>query len=294
VNATTFAAPTADALARERPEFRVWLDLLAVAGEEAAAQAWADAVPQASAAGAPLLSATALTIDPNVAATWLRRLLDVAAAGAPVLTGAAARLDPLAVLEAATALDTLGIDALAEAAGLPAEPLRAVLPLAAYPWLQRCGAALAGHVPADHAHAWCPICGAWATLAEARGLEGVRRLRCGRCGSDWRAEWLRCPFCGTDAHGRLRGLVGATMGDTRRADGCESCGAWVKTVTRLSAATLAEVRLLDLATVELDVAALERGWKRPSGLGSTLNVRVIARERNGGTRPRVRRRWWSR
>jgi FdhE protein len=294
VSATTFSAPTADTLAREHPEFRGWLALLAAADEEAAAPAWADAVPDTPAAGPPLLAATTLTIEPSVAAAWLRRLVDVAAAAAPVLAGVGERLDPLAALEAAIALDTPRIDALADAAGLPAEPLRAVLPLAAYPWLQRCGARLADRVPTDHTAAWCPICGAWATLAEARGLEGARRLRCGRCGGDWRAEWLRCPFCGTDAHGRLRGLVGETTGDTRRADGCESCGAWVKTVTRLAASTLAELRLLDLATVELDVAALERGWKRPSGLGASLGIRVVARERAVATHSRRRRRWWSR
>jgi len=285
VSATALAAPTADALAREHPEFRGWLDLLAAAGEEAATGPWADAVPDAPAAGTPRLAGTTLTLEPSVAVAWLRRLFDVAGASAPPLVGAAERLDALAALEAAIALDTARIDALGDAAGLPREPLRAVLPLAAYPWLERCGARFAAHAAAEHAQAWCPICGAWATLAEARGLEGARRLRCGRCGGDWRAEWLRCPFCGTDEHARLRGLVGATTGETRRADGCETCGAWVKTVTTLGASAVGGLRLLDLATVDLDVAALERGWQRPGGLGAPLDVRVLARQR---------RRWWPR
>jgi FdhE protein len=182
------------------------------------------------------------------------------------------------------ALDMTRIDAIADAAALPREPVRAVLPLAAYPWLERCGARCADR-GAEHAEAWCFVCGAWATLAEARGLEGARRLRCGRCGGDWSGQWLRCPFCGTDEHARLRGLVGATTGESRRADGCAACGAWVKTVTTLGASTVGELRLLDLATVELDVAALERGWTRPAGLGVRLDVRVVARER---------RRWWPR
>ena len=285
MSATTLAAPTADALAREHPEYRGWLDVLAAAADEAARTAWVYAVPGAPAAGAPRLAGATLTLDPAVAAAWLGRLLDVAAASAPALAGAAHRLDALVALEAAIALDTSRIDALADTAGIPREPLRAVLPVAAYPWLERCGARFADHAVADHAQGWCPVCGAWAALAEARGLEGARRLRCGRCGGDWRAEWLRCPFCGVDEHGRLRGLVGETPGETRRADGCEACGAWVKTVTTLSAAGVGELRLLDLATVELDVAALERGWKRPSGLGAPLGVRVVARQR---------RRWWPR
>ena len=55
MSATALAAPTADALAREHPEFRGWLDLLAAAGEEAATGPWADAVPDAPAAGTPVV-----------------------------------------------------------------------------------------------------------------------------------------------------------------------------------------------------------------------------------------------
>ena len=70
-----------------------------------------------------------------------------------------------------------------------------------------------------------------------------------------------------------------------RADGCSVCGAWVKTITTLRPSDVETVRLLDLATVHLDIAALERGWKRPAGLGAPLGVHVV---------PRTVRRWWSR
>jgi FdhE protein len=293
VTTPTLGAPTAQTLAREHPEFRGWLDCLTAARDEASAQLWADAVPDVSAHAAPLLGGTTLAIDPTGVAAWLRRLFAVAATHAPALARADERLDPLAALEAAIALDTARMDALADGATLSREPLRAVLPLAAYPWLERCGERLAGRVPAEHAQAWCPICAAWVTLAEARGLEGARRLRCGRCGADWRAEWLRCAFCGTDEHARLRSLVAETTALSRRAEGCAACGAWVKTLTTLTAAPAAEVRLLDLATVELDVAALERGWTRPIGLGAPLDIRVVARAGDDGAAP-PRRRWWTR
>ena len=287
---TTLAAPTAQALAEDHPEFRGWLALLAAVADESGISGWDAAAPTITATTVPALAGGTLTIEPDLASAWLRRLISVGAAAAPALAGAE-RLDALAALEAAIALDTERIDALADGAGVPREPLRAVLPLLAYPWLERCGAKLAGSFDREHAHAWCPICGAWAVLAEARGLEGVRRLRCGRCGGDWRAEWLRCPFCGTDEHARLRGLVGDANGQSRRADGCAACGAWMKTIATLGASSVGELRLLDLATVELDAAALARGWRRPSGLGAPLNIHVVGRSRAPGSRMR---RWWAR
>jgi len=286
----TLAAPTARALADEHPEFRGWLTLLAAVGDESLVAAWADAVPQSAAPGVPWLAGATLAIDPDVARAWVRRLVGLAAESTPALAGAGERLDALEALEAAIALDLARIDRLADEAGAPREPMRAVLPLTACPWLERCGARLGGRIEHEHPHAWCPVCGAWATLAEARGLEGARRLRCGRCGGDWPVQWLRCPFCSTDEHARLRGLVAVDSGESRRADGCAACGAWVKTIATLGASVAGELRLLDLATVELDVAALERGWSRPVGLGAPLDVRVI-----GGTRNRKHRtRWWRR
>ena len=288
MSATALWAPTAEALAREHPEFRDWLGLLASVRDEAAVPAWADAVPTAipdRTAGVPRLAGATLAIEPNVAARWLRRLFDVAAAATPGLAGVADRLDPLAALQAGVELDTARMHALADAAHRPREPVAAVLSLAAYPWLQQCAASVGGRVTAEHTEAWCPICAAWATLAEARGLEGARRLRCGRCGADWGTEWLRCPFCGTDAHTRLQALVGGEATASPRADGCSVCGAWVKTITTLRPSDVETVRLLDLATVHLDIAALERGWKRPAGLGAPLGVHVV---------PRTVRRWWSR
>jgi FdhE protein len=282
VTAATLAAPTVEALARAHPEFSTWLDLLVTVDDEAASPRWTRAMPESLADGArPLLAGTTLIVDPGDAAAWWRRLIDVAARSVPALASLHA-LDAPVVLEAAVALDFTRLAALPETAAVSPEPLRALAPLAAYPWLQRCAARLADRVPADHTRAWCPICGAWAALAEARGLEGARRLRCARCGADWAGQWLQCPFCGTDEHARLRGLVSETIGASRRADGCAACGAWVKTVATLRPCTVSEVRLLDLATVELDVAALERGWKRPAGLGAPLDVRVVP----------WRRRWW--
>jgi FdhE protein len=121
------------------------------------------------------------------------------------------------------------------------------------------------------------VCAAWPILAEVRGLEGERRLRCARCAGDWRTQWLACPYCGTDDHTRLASLVVEATADRRKIEACRECSGYVKTLTTLAAADAAALRLLDLSTVDLDVAALERGFTRPSGLGHALGVTVIER-----------------
>jgi FdhE protein len=279
---TALAAPTPEALAKAHPEWGTWLALLEVSAEEATVVTWADAVPAAISSDAPGLRGATLSIERAVAERWLQRLFG--ATDVPALREAAARSDALTVLAAAIELDHAQLVTLAQAAGALQEAFIAVAPLAAVPWLEACGRRWAPRVAGQGAS--CPICGAWAALAEARGLERERRLRCARCGGDWRIEWLTCPYCGVEDHARLTSLVADATGETRKVEACRACTAYVKTVTTLAAADATTLRLLDLATVDLDVAALERGFTRPPGLGQPLGVTVVER--------RAVRRFWHR
>jgi FdhE protein len=279
---TSLAAPTPAALAEAHPEWGAWLGLLEVTAEEAAAPVWAAAVPDEMSDAAPALRGATLTIERAVAERWLQRLFG--ASNVDSLRAAAARCDALAILAAAIDLDHTGLVGLSQAAAAPEEAFLAVAPLAAVPWLEACGRRWAPRVTGHGAS--CPVCGAWAALAEARGLERQRRLRCARCAGDWRTEWLTCPYCGVDDHARLTSLVADATGETRKVEACRDCTGYVKTVTTLAAADAATLRLLDLATVELDVAALERGFTRPRGVGQPLGATVVER--------RVARRFWHR
>src|SRR5262249_62324329 len=136
---------------------------------------------------------------------------------------------------------------LAAAASVKPELLRSLAMPGAMPLL-RAGARLAGAPPATWSQGYCPLCGAWPTLAEARGLEGARQLRCGRCGGDWRFDWLRCPFCGNGEHTALGGLVSEAAGDMRKVETCLRCRAYLKTVTTLAARSAAEVVIEDVAS----------------------------------------------
>jgi FdhE protein len=226
----------------------------------------------------------------------VERLLTTAAAsggpGAASLAEAPRRIDRLAFLEAAVCQDLARVGTLAADAGVDSSALGALTGLAATPLLLACGRHLAGQVAPEWNHGYCPVCGAWPALIEIRGLDRSRRLRCARCGGDWRIDWQRCPFCGETSHERLGALVSETHGDTRKAETCETCRAYVKAVTTLQARPAEGVALEDLTTVELDVAALEQGYARPERPGYALGARLEAPAASAAETRGTRRRFF--
>lgn len=266
------------------PSVRPWRLLLDVVEDAAGDRDWARAVPAPGGGedGQPLLDGVTIRLEAQTLERWTSRLLDTAAASggrASTLAGAAARIDVLALLRAALTGDDGQTRDLATRAGADAEALSAVAPLLPIPLLRACGAAWAARLPPAWARGYCPICGAWPTLAEERGLERSRQLRCGACGGDWRAPWLTCPFCDNADHDRLRGLVPAAGGELRKVEACGVCHGYVKTFTTLTARPAAAVMAADLDSIELDVAALERGYQRPRRRAVPVDVRVVAQER---------------
>jgi len=274
--------------ARGRAEWQPWLAVLDAVAEAAGDRAWRLAVPEAPPspkappdAAAPLLAGATLTPDARLVRRWVRRLAETAAAaggGAAALTGVArADDDALAeLLEGGLAQDSARVSALAARLGVEPQALGAVAAVAPAPLLRACGERWREHLAGPWTHGYCPLCGAWPALAEARGLERARRLRCGRCAADWAIAWLRCAYCSTDDHERLGSLVSERLSQVT-IDTCGACRGYLKTVTTLGPTPADELGLLDLATVELDVAALEQDYRRPPGPGAALGARIVPR-----------------
>ena len=82
-------------------------------------------------------------------------------------------------------------------------------------------------------------------------------------------------------HEELVSLVPEKSGSNGMIDACKRCLGYVKTFTKLQGSPAAKVILDDLASVDLDVAALEQGYRRPQGAGYALNATVTD---NGTTR----------
>ncbi len=270
-------------LARSTPEWEVYLGLLGAAIEETNDTAWGNGGPAtldpARVADAPALAGAVLTVDPALVRRWGQQLFERGATGrgpsAAALRAAMPRIDHLAFLEAAVDMDLTRVDALAAGAGVEPGPLRGLMGLVSMPLLQACGRQLRGGIPDTWSAGSCPVCGAWPALAEERGIERQKRLRCVRCGGDWGTEWQRCPFCGVTDHRHLGALVSESKGETRKAETCEGCHGYIKAVATLQPLPAETVAIEDVATVDLDVAALERGYSRPERPRYALGTRVV-------------------
>ena len=268
----------------EHPEWRPLLLVIKEALLEAEGPQWARLVPalaHAGRSGRPLLDGAVINVAPRLVERWVRHILGVAtAAGTEVEPLArrvtAGRLDALLLFESAMSQDVDRFHEVALADKDYHGLLRGLASLIAMPMLQSCRRVWAERVPTDWAYGFCPICGGWPALAEKRGLDGARHLRCGCCGGDWRTEWLRCPFCGEANHEKLGSLVSPDKLEQKTIEVCDRCSGYVKIMTILSAIRPEYVVLQDLATLVLDIAALERGYRRPAAKGHEVAVSVVA------------------
>ena len=270
-------------LRRERPEWGAWLALLSEVGPALESDDHQDLVrlmPSLAGDGVPLLHLSTLELD----AAGLQQLVHRLAATVKDETGAASLSgyrpdgdEVVRLLGAAIREDSTAIVDIAAAAGVEPGPLASIAHLAAMPVLARCARLLQHRLPVTWPHGYCPVCGAWPVLAERRGLDRTRWLRCGRCASGWEAEPLRCSYCGERDHRRLGLLLLEGAGDRVKVDTCERCHGYLKSLATLQQIPPFELLLQDLETVELDLVALERGYERPEPV-NRLEIRVTTGE----------------
>jgi FdhE protein len=265
---------------RANPEAEAWLALLQAAldqGEDGAV--WDAAVPTIATerpVKAPLLSHARVAVDGRSVRRWVHRLLRLAGQA----NGRGASIDALALVEAAVCQDDARIDALTAGGSADPKAVRVVGQLAALPLLQACGRGLAAEVPASWWEGYCPVCGAWPVVAEYVGLDRKRQLRCGRCGPGWAVPLLRCVFCDEVQHDNLGYLTPEAGEQTRKVEVCNTCKGYLKAVTTVRAMPPWAILVDDLMSVHLDVAALERGYRRPERPGYALEARIIERPRS--------------
>ena len=269
-------------LARRHPEWKPWLAVIEEILRESADARWDALVPthiDRPHAKAPLLAGASLAVDEDSVRRVLEGLIRIGRRGRTAQMGTVERVVRAGV--DISNLFALGLrhdaDGLARtAAAIDADPagLHAIATLLPVPFLQACHRRWAAAIDRSWNEGYCPLCGAWPALAEIRGIERSRYLRCGRCGAGWESHVLSCPYCRTTNHEELVTLVPENGRANAVVDACRRCRGYVKTLTRLQGSPPEGVHLDDLATVDLDIAALEQKYERPGGTGYPLTVTV--------------------
>jgi FdhE protein len=151
-----------------------------------------------------------------------------------------------------------------EAQGHPADLVMTLLRLALLPCLEQIATQLASWRAHQHwGHGYCPTCGAWPVLAEQRGLEQLRYLRCGLCASSWEMDRLLCPFCATRDHMLLGYFQVEGEEQKQRVATCDACQGYLKLRSTLTPLTTPQLLVEELALVHLDLIAMEKGYILP-------------------------------
>ncbi len=233
--------------------------------------------------GTPLLHGEPVFLDVEHAADLFERLLDVVLqrvtddALARAQTVARALLSdavvPHQLVEEAFVRHGDHLVELATAAGADPEILANLAAIAVRPLLLAYAGRLADSLGDGSVwrKGYCPVCGAWAQLGEV--VAGQRHLRCVACGTGWPVRAVFCPFCENADARRTRVLN--VEGEPRfRIEACERCTGYLKTATALGPTPPELLAFDDLATVRLDVAASDKGLRRPSTQGYHIELAV--------------------
>lgn len=109
-------------------------------------------------------------------------------------------------------------------------------------------------------HGYCPSCGSWPALAEVVG--GHRVLRCSFCAAAWELNAYACVYCGESGEAFVTAAPDEERKD-RRVEVCATCAAYLKTVDIAELSPFPLLAIADLETMDLDIAAMERGYARP-------------------------------
>lgn len=133
------------------------------------------------------------------------------------------------------------------------------------PFYRKYGSILEANL--DHSlwqRGFCPICGGRPLMGKFRGDDGLWLLECSLCHSLWNVKRASCPFCSSGSEGSLNYLY-LDGNSTYRAQYCDNCKFYVKTVDLRESEGVSLLPLEDIITMDLDLAATEEGLKPASG-----------------------------
>jgi FdhE protein len=109
-------------------------------------------------------------------------------------------------------------------------------------------------------HGYCPACGSWPALAEC--ADSHRVLRCSFCAVAWELNTYACIYC-TEAGEPFVTAAPDEERKDRRVEVCNACQGYLKTIDLPALSPFPLVAVVDMETMDLDMAAMEHGYGRP-------------------------------
>ena len=236
-----------------------------------------DQVEQAElAAGRPLLAFAKLTIDWTEVRLMVRRTAELLqrfealepgdAQAIVELSREGHTLEPLVVdwYESTRKLRGTGSDIAAEDSTLQrpaidAEALDQVLLQAMRPFLGRCAETVLARLDtAAWSQGYCPLCGGEPEMAVIT-RDARRRLICSRCLAQWDFNAIACPHCRNDDRTRITSF--ASRDRLYRIAACDVCLRYIKAYDARQSERPLLVGLDAVATLPLDAAAMQKGYR---------------------------------
>jgi FdhE protein len=107
---------------------------------------------------------------------------------------------------------------------------------------------------------FCPACGSWPAIIE--GLAAGHVLRCSFCAAGWELSSYRCLYCGNDQDSFVTAAPNPEQ-PGRRVQLCGACGGYEKVIELSEPTEFPLVAIEDLASMDLDMLAIERKYMRP-------------------------------
>jgi hypothetical protein len=139
------------------------------------------------------------------------------------------------------------------------EGLETVLLQAMRPILSRAADAILARVDlSSWARGHCPVCGGEPDLAVITKT-AERLLICSRCLARWRFDQIMCPFCRNAERSRITSFT--SRDGHYRLSACDVCERYIKAYDARQATRPVMPAVDSVATLPLDAAAMQRGYK---------------------------------
>jgi hypothetical protein len=107
---------------------------------------------------------------------------------------------------------------------------------------------------------YCPFCGSWPAFIEAQ--DGAHTLRCSYCALAWSLQSHRCVYCGNAGENFVAAAPDVKL-PQRRVELCGQCSGYTKVIDVREPTPFPLLAIEDLATMQLDQGAMDRGYRRP-------------------------------